>query len=102
MRLEGLSPQSHVSALSSEIPTSRPVQTAAAGLRGLSPESAPSKAAAGFERVMLAQLTKTLVDSAMGEQRGPYAALLPDTLADALTDAGGIGLAAAIDRSARP
>ncbi len=99
MRLEGLSPQSHVSALSSEIPTSRPVQTAAAGLRGLSPES---RAAVGFERVMLAELTKTLVDSAMGEQRGPYAALLPDTLADALTDAGGIGLAAAIDRSTRP
>jgi hypothetical protein len=66
------------------------------------PAAPPSKAAAGFERVMLAQLTKTLVDSAMGEQRGPYAALLPDTLADALTEAGGIGLAAAIDRSTRP
>jgi hypothetical protein len=56
----------------------------------------------GFERVLLAQLTKTLVDSAMGEARGPYAALLPETLADALADAGGIGLAAAIDQDGRP
>ena len=41
-------------------------------------------AAAGFERILLEQLTKSLVDSAMGERSGPYAALLPETLADAI------------------
>ncbi len=98
MRLEGLSPQSHGVALSREIVAPRPAAPAAVGLGGQSPESQ----GVGFERVLLAQLTTTLVDSAMGEARGPYAALLPETLADALADAGGIGLAAAIDRDGRP
>ncbi len=98
MRLEGLSPQSHGVALSREIVAPRPAAPAAVRLGGQSPESH----GVGFERVLLAQLTKTLVDSAMGEARGPYAALLPETLADALADAGGIGLAAAIDQDGRP
>ena len=96
MRLEGQSPQSHATALSREIAPPRPPATAAVRREGLSPQS---HAAVGFERVMLAQLTKTLVDSAVGEQGGPYAALLPETLADALAAGGGVGIAAALDRS---
>jgi hypothetical protein len=61
---------------------------------GLAPASAPTApggpsarsqgAVAGFERILLGQLTKTLVDSAMGQDGGPYAGLLPEVLADAV------------------
>jgi Rod binding domain-containing protein len=61
------------------------------------------KAALGFERMMLSQLTKSMFSSAEGEGEGDeegqsaatgaYKEMLPGTLADAVTNAGGIGLA---------
>ena len=58
------------------------------------------KAALGFERMLLSQLTKTMFSTAEGEEgegqsaaTGAYKEMLPGTLADAVTNAGGIGLA---------
>lgn len=50
--------------------------------------------ALAFERQLTAQLAKQLASTA-GEslEEGPYAQLLPDALADAVTAAGGLGLA---------
>jgi Rod binding domain-containing protein len=56
-------------------------------------------AAVGFERMLVKQLTKSLTDSAAvsgGENGGTPAAyreMLSDGIADAITNAGGIGLA---------
>jgi Rod binding domain-containing protein len=57
-------------------------------------------AALGFERMLIQQLTQSLADSARSasEEEGDaasqtYRAMLPDTLADAITAAGGLGLA---------
>jgi Rod binding domain-containing protein len=56
----------------------------------------------GFERMLLGQLTKTLVDSSLPSGEGSSAAMtaykdmLPDALTEALMSAGGIGLAAAL------
>jgi Rod binding domain-containing protein len=58
-----------------------------------------AKAGEGFERMLLGQLTKQLVDSAMPEDAdsaaatGAYKQLLPDALTEALMSGGGIGLA---------
>ena len=56
-----------------------------------------------FERLLLGQLTKTLVDSALdtGEDATSaattaYKDMLPDALTEALMSGGGIGLAAAL------
>ena len=59
------------------------------------------KAALGFEHSLLQQLTKTMFKSAEGgeDSEGESAAtsaykdMMPGTLADAVTNAGGIGLA---------
>jgi Rod binding domain-containing protein len=59
------------------------------------------KAALGFERMLLTQLTKTMLATAEGDQDGEgqsaataaYKDMMPGTLADAVTGAGGIGLA---------
>jgi Rod binding domain-containing protein len=60
------------------------------------------RAALGFERTLLEQLTKTMstgADGADGEDSGDSAAtsayrdMLPGTLADAVAGAGGLGLA---------
>jgi Rod binding domain-containing protein len=53
-----------------------------------------------FERMLLGQLTKTLVDSAMPADEegsaaaGAYRQMLPDALTEALMSGGGVGLAA--------
>jgi Rod binding domain-containing protein len=57
------------------------------------------KAQEGFERMLVGQLTKQLVDSAMPEDAessaatGAYKQMLPDALTEALMSGGGIGLA---------
>jgi Rod binding domain-containing protein len=59
------------------------------------------EAALGFERMLLQQLTKSLADSAkpvdgdQGEDAASttYKSMLPDTLADSMIAAGGLGLA---------
>jgi Rod binding domain-containing protein len=58
----------------------------------------------GFERMLLGQLTKTLVDSALPADGSGSAAstaykdMLPDALTEALMSGGGIGLAAALQQ----
>ncbi len=56
------------------------------------------KAAFGFERMLLGQLTRTLLDSALPSESGSASATaykdqLPDALTEALMSGGGIGLA---------
>ena len=61
--------------------------------------SAADQQAQGFERLLLGQLTKELVDSAMpaddtaSAATNSYRQLLPDALTEALMSGGGIGLA---------
>lgn len=58
-----------------------------------------TKAGEGFERMLLGQLSKQLVDSAMpadsaaSAATGAYKQMLPDALTEALMSGGGIGLA---------
>ena len=54
------------------------------------------RAALGFERVLVRQLLSSLGDDALGAGEStpaPYKDLMPDTMADALTSGGGIGIA---------
>ncbi len=61
------------------------------------------RAALGFERMLLVQLTQQLAKSAQPEGEGSSAAsaayrdLLPGALADAIVAGGGIGLADGLD-----
>jgi Rod binding domain-containing protein len=63
------------------------------------------RTALGFERVLLGQLTKAMQATVPGEDDDATAAtktyrdLLPDTMADALSASGGIGLAHDLYRS---
>jgi Rod binding domain-containing protein len=83
--------------LSSISPAAIPADVRAAGTEA----EETYKAALGFERMMLSQLTKSMFSSAEGEgdeegqsaATGAYKEMLPGTLADAVTNAGGIGLA---------
>ena len=65
------------------------------------------KAAMGFERMLLGQLTKELAKSAQPADESTdagsqtYRDMLPDALADALIANGGIGLAAQIAQDAK-
>jgi Rod binding domain-containing protein len=62
------------------------------------------RAALGFERVLIGQLTEQLARTAEGEEgeesaaTGAYRDLLPGALADALIAGGGLGLAGALTR----
>jgi Rod binding domain-containing protein len=61
----------------------------------------------GFERMLLGQLTKVLVDGAFGGEQATSAAaaayrdVLPDALTEALMSGGGIGLATALQEQAK-
>jgi Rod binding domain-containing protein len=74
---------------------------AAAAASAPKPAPAPTaaKQAEGFERVLLGQLTKELVETAMPDDEnasaatGTYKQMLPDALTEALMSGGGIGLA---------
>jgi Rod binding domain-containing protein len=67
-----------------------------------SSEAESAKAAKAFERVMLEQLTKEMAASAAPEDAGDgasaatnaYRDMLPSAMADALSQSGGIGIAA--------
>ena len=63
-------------------------------------------AALGFERMLLAQLTKSMAESAQGEASedetaasSAYRQMLPDALADAVIAGGGIGFAGDLHRT---
>ena len=51
------------------------------------------QAGLAFERQLTSVLAEQLTKTAGSSLKGPYADLLPDALADALTAAGGLGLA---------
>jgi Rod binding domain-containing protein len=52
------------------------------------------QAALSFEQSLVSELTKSLSKTAGDAMEGsPYAQLLPDALSDAITQAGGLGLA---------
>ncbi len=67
-------------------------------------------AALGFERMLVEQLTKSLTDSAAigGAEKGQsgspaaYREMISDGIADAITSAGGIGLAQDLYKQVRP
>ena len=75
--------------------------TAAPAAAGATPKASRDELEAqeGFERMLVGQLTKQLVDSAMPDDAetsaatGTYKQMLPDALTEALMSAGGIGLA---------
>jgi Rod binding domain-containing protein len=70
-----------------------------ADIREAGPQRRKEYAAAlGFEQLLVQQLTKSLADSAAPEEEGDaasqtYRSMLPETLAEAVTSAGGLGLA---------
>lgn len=57
------------------------------------------RATLGFERMLLTQLLKPLADSAGEEAPAAYKEMLPDALAGAVVDGGGIGLAVELQRA---
>lgn len=61
------------------------------------------KAALGFERELLTQLTKQLADTAKGEDESAATAAhrdrLPESIADSMVQAGGTGIALNLFRS---
>ena len=65
------------------------------------------RAALQFEQLLVRQLTQILADTAKGEEEDGssatsfYADQLPDALATAITDAGGLGLATELERAMR-
>jgi Rod binding domain-containing protein len=67
-------------------------------------------AALGFERMLVKQLTKSLTDSSAigggedGQSGSPaaYREMISDGIADAITNAGGIGLAENLYKQVRP
>ena len=65
------------------------------------------KAALGFERQLLVQLTQQLAESALpqddaaGAATNAYRDMLPGALADAMVAAGGVGLAASFVKEPR-
>ena len=66
-------------------------------------------AALGFERMLVKQLTKSLADSAAigGGEKGEgapaaYRDMISDGIADAITNAGGIGIAQDLYKQVRP
>ena len=92
-----------------------PASALPADIRTGSPERKKSyEAALGFERVLLQQLTKSLSDTAQPADDSSddtdgtdattgsdtatqtYQSMLPDTLADSIVSAGGLGLARAL------
>ncbi len=75
--------------------------SAAASTPAAQPSKAATEAAEGFERLLLGQLTRTLLDSALPSESGSASATaykdqLPDALTEALVSGGGIGLATAL------
>jgi len=71
------------------------------------PSADDKKRGEAFERMLVGQLTKTLVDSALPEDEASSAAvsaykdMLPDALTEALMSGGGIGLAKQLTEARR-
>lgn len=74
-----------------------PVSAAAEATLPVDPKL--KRATLGFERMLLTQLLEPLAEAAGEEAPAAYKELLPQALADAVTEAGGIGLAAELQRA---
>ena len=79
-----------------------PIDPAAlpADVRNGTPQQRKSyEAALGFERMLVAQLAKSMANTAQGDDdqadaaTTTYRSMLPDAMADGITAAGGLGLA---------
>jgi hypothetical protein len=70
-------------------PTALPADVRAAGTEAIK----TYKAALGFEQLLATQLVKELAGSTGPLAEGPYASHMQDTLAAALVDGRGLGLA---------
>jgi Rod binding domain-containing protein len=96
MRIDGLSPIDPA------------VTTAASASAKTEVDPKLHSAALQFEELLVRQLTQVLADSAKGADdesgdatTGFYTDQLPDVLAAAIKDAGGLGLAAELERAMR-
>ena len=62
------------------------------------------RSALGFEQLLVQQLTTSVADSTKDAFGGdsPYASMLPDALADAVMNGGGLGLAPQLAKTLEP
>ena len=63
----------------------------AANASGATAPTKPDPVSRGFEQLLVQQLAKEMLKTA-GDGAGAYGSLLPSALADAVQDAGGLGL----------
>ena len=68
-----------------------PVNTPAATAATASAASKPDAASTGFEQLLVQQLAQAMLKTA-GDTGNQYASLLPNALADAVEQGGGLGL----------
>jgi hypothetical protein len=68
-----------------------PVDTSAASAATPAPASKPDAASKGFEQMLVQQLAQEMLKTA-GDTGNEYASLLPNALADAVEQNGGLGL----------
>ena len=69
----------------------QPVNTPAAAAATPAAASKPDAISKGFEQLLLQQLAKAMLKTA-GDTGNQYASLLPNALADAVEQGGGLGL----------
>jgi hypothetical protein len=68
-----------------------PVATGASAASATAKAAKPDAVSRGFEKLLVEQLAKELL-ATTGDTGNQYASLLPDALADAVEDGGGLGL----------
>ena len=68
-----------------------PVGSAPSGSAASRSAAKPGAVSRGFEQLLVQQLAKELLKTA-GDSGSEYASLLPNALADAVEDGGGLGL----------
>ena len=68
-----------------------PVNTSAATAATASAASKPDAASKGFEQLLVQQLAQAMLKTA-GDTGNQYASMLPNALADAVEQGGGLGL----------
>ena len=84
-----------------------PTAPAAAAKTGKQADAETVKNFEGFEKLLVGQLTKELVETAMPDDgeaaaaTGAYKQMLPDALTEALMSGGGIGLAKKLAEGAK-
>jgi hypothetical protein len=67
------------------------IEPVAGAAQAASSASKPDAVSRGFEQLLVQQLAKELLKTA-GDTGNAYSSLLPDALAQAVTDGGGLGL----------